>query len=91
MPRQAGRPSRVVWLAHLALDSWLIRVRNAVLLAPTHAGSDSDGDLPAGVEDDPFFQQEENPFNDPFFQVSRKKLDSWVGRGRWWMWELFVA
>jgi hypothetical protein len=34
------------------------------------AGSDSDGALPAGVEDDPFFQQEENPFNDPFFQVS---------------------
>jgi hypothetical protein len=33
------------------------------------------------VEDDPFFQQEENPFNDPFFQVSWNKLDSWAGWG----------
>ena len=36
------------------------------------SGSDgeqeSDGALPAGVADDPFFQHEEDPFNDPFFQ-----------------------
>jgi len=25
--------------------------------------------VPAGVADDPFFQQEDNPFDDPFFQV----------------------
>ncbi|PRW59387.1 Pre-rRNA-processing esf1 [Chlorella sorokiniana] len=31
-------------------------------------GSDSEGELPAGVADDPFFQQEEDPFNDPFFK-----------------------
>lgn len=29
----------------------------------------SDEELPAGVADDPFFQQEENPFDDPFFKA----------------------
>jgi hypothetical protein len=32
-------------------------------------GGESDEELPAGVEDDPFFQKEDNPFDDPFFQV----------------------
>lgn len=26
-------------------------------------------DLPAGVADDPFFQREADPFDDPFFTV----------------------
>lgn len=31
-------------------------------------GSDSDHDMPAGVADDPFFQHEADPFDDPFFK-----------------------
>lgn len=37
---------------------------------PSDKEDDSDDDdVPAGVADDPFFQHEENPFDDPFFNV----------------------
>lgn len=40
---------------------------------PTRCVPDSDGELPAGVADDPFFQREDNPFDDPFFQVGVRR------------------
>ena len=36
--------------------------------------SGSEGGGPGDVADDPFFQQEADPFNDPFFQVRGRLL-----------------
>lgn len=56
-------------------------------LPPTHSlPAGSDEDVPAGVADDPFFQQEDDPFDDPFFKASPAVLRCcgvrWRGRGR---------
>lgn len=48
---------------------------------PCAAGSDSD--VPAGVADDPFFQREDNPFDDPFFQVRGPPASSWRMAKSW--------
>ena len=72
--RAARAPATFVWCATGAarVPSPPDCIRAGLL---PRVRADSEGELPAGVGDDPFFQREDNPFNDPFFQVG-----GWVGR-----------